>query len=475
MFEESHPQIGTKTTTETAALWHLAATVAITAWMAGGAAPLASGFIITLGIIGIGIFFVHRLRHNFQTRGNLRRYLLFLIPPAASVGLFIAGIFNQPMETVAVGDRAMVILSSISSATPVNMAPLVGWDPLLVNCLIYICALNVWFIFESRWTIRRLLSVVLINTAVLSTFGLTQILFGSDKVFGIFTPPGDSFFSTFPHSELWTAYALAVVGVGLGITHLSKFRLKWRYFLPSRNAIPFYLTCLIGATLLFQPGWYGVIGLLIAGAVFFSFEAASRGRRSRSSALKAAVNSAIAIALIAAAVYIGVTRLPAALNEPISAATETTHWQERCAILRDSAVVIRQQPLFGWGIGGFPLVFAFFQEVDLQGGFYAHPRSSIVNFIVEQGVFGFAIWTLPFLMLLAATPMRNMRNFSSFLVVFAFLILIPGIISFAFASPAYTLLFWIVLFSGFRWITVDHNTTTVVIAPPQPPPPPPAG
>lgn len=470
VFEESHPKIGTKTATEATALWHLAATAVVTAWLAGGAAVWAAGFIITLGVIGIGIFFVHRLRGNFRNHGNLRRYILFLLPPAAAIVLFITGIFDQPMETIIVGGREMVILSPAATTAVVNMAPLNGWVPLLVYCLIYISVLNIWFIFESRWTIKRLLNVILISTAFLSALGLMQMLLGADKVFGIFTPPGESFFSTFPHSDLWTPYALAVFGLGLAITHLTKFRQSWRYFLTSREGLPFYLSCLIGVTVLIQSTPYGMIGLLVITALFFCFEAAARGRSSRSSALWAVTYSAVALILIAAAIYTGATRLPTLLNEPISPVTETSHWQERSALWRDSMVAIRQRPLFGWGVGSYPLVFAFFQEVDLRGGFYAHPRSSIVNLLVERGIVGAALWALPILLLVAGTPLREMRNFSQFLVLLALLMLIPGILSYAFASPAYMLLFWIVIISGCRWITVEKDTRIATPTKPSPPP-----
>ncbi len=463
MFEESHPKIGTKTATETAALWHLGAMVVATAWLAGGAAIWAGGFLMALGVIGIGIFVVHRLRGNFRTRGNLRRYCLFLIPPAAAIVLFLLGLLRRSMETIVVDGREMFILSPAQANEIVNIAPLNGWMPLLVYSLIYISALNIWFIFESRWTIRRLLNVVVISTAFLTVVGFMQMLIGVEKVGGVFSPPANAFFSIFPHADLWTAYALAVFGLGLALSHLIKFHQSWQYFLTSSDGITFYLSCLIGFSVILQPTFYGVTGLLLISAVFFAFEAGGRYRSSRKSATLAGItNTVIAILLIAAAVYSALFHLPAILNQPLDAVTETTFLDERKALLRDSVVAFSQRPVLGWGVGSYPLVFAFFQEVDLRGGFYAHSGSSLLNLLIERGVVGTLVWILPLLLMLVAIDRNEMRGFSSFLVLLSFLMLVPSILSFAFASPAFALLFWIFLISGFRWIDVEKDSRMAV-------------
>lgn len=149
----------------------------------------------------------------------------------------------------------------------------------------------------------------------------------------------------------------------------------------------------------------------------------------------------LCIALIAWLAWLrppGLVERIARLLNPISDAGATG----RFAIVKDSMRMLRQRPLFGWGLGTFPTVYPAFRS------FYTNlwvneAHNDFIQTLVETGIVGFAC-AVAFLVLLFRDGIRKLRHWrsdtSSGMAVAAFLgcigLSVHGFVDFNLQIPA---------------------------------------
>jgi O-antigen ligase len=136
-----------------------------------------------------------------------------------------------------------------------------------------------------------------------------------------------------------------------------------------------------------------------------------KGMGSRKSVRIAISVAAFAIVLVSILAWLGGKELTSRVSSITSEAHIELSGGTRLSIARDSIKMFRAQPIYGWGLGTFPVVYpqfrTFYSEFDVNA---AH--DDYLQLLCEMGLLGFAIMVW-FVILLYRTALRKIGNWMS--------------------------------------------------------------
>ncbi len=188
-------------------------------------------------------------------------------------------------------------------------------------------------------------------------------------------------------------------------------------------------------------------------------------RNRRSSYREMLLVGVLCLALIAWLVWlrpVGLIERIARLLNPITDAGATG----RFAIVKDSLRMVRERPIFGWGLGTFPIVYPSFRSF-FTNLWVNEAHNDFVQTLVETGIAGF-ICAIAFLVLLCREASRKFSQWRSdirsSMALAAFIgcfgLLIHGVVDFNLQIPANAAFFYAlaaIATAGFNRYEADYE------------------
>jgi O-antigen ligase len=336
---------------------------------------------------------------------------------------------------------------------------------------LYFSCLNIALLVTRRSLLRLMMAVLVGNALALSVFGTVQKLAGSSGIyFGSVRSPQDYFFASFVYDNHWASFTLLSLGACAGLmlrqlrTAASGGLLRGPIPLGAITAVLLAVTIpLSGARLCTL-----LLGVLTCIA---AAKAAPKVRRAMGMANLQKGMPALALAAFVAAAAAGAWFIASPyLGSRASKTREqvTEIWAQRGigargVLYRDTWRMATARPLFGWGMGSYPSVFAFYNTQSAKGDHipvvYHDAHSDWLQCAAELGLAGVlligAAVALPALSVLG----RRKGSLPYFLFVGCALVGAYAWIEFPFGNVAVVLTWWFCYFGGVQYCLLSPART----------------
>lgn len=330
---------------------------------------------------------------------------------------------------------------------------------------IYFSCLNIPLALRRRRTIRILLGVAVANALALSIFGTIQKLVGSDGIyFGLVKSPQVHFFASFVYDNHWGAYVILMAGACAGLILRYAFGRRGEGFFRGPA-----LVGLVAATLLcLSVPLSGSRACTLLLCVLVAL-ALVRGVPRIAHALRlSGVSTAATTAAMAAAAILAVAGIWAVAGDVIDARASMTKQQvaaiwakgaigSRSILYHDTLRMAHDRPLFGWGMGSYPMVFTPLynsqeSKLDRLPVIYHDAHSDWLQSLAEIGLVGTAL--IGAAVLLPAVSVRRIRPspVPYFLVLGCLLTAAYAWVEFPFGNVAVVLAWWLCFFSAVHYM-----------------------
>src|SRR5208283_2097965 len=127
----------------------------------------------------------------------------------------------------------------------------------------------------------------------------------------------------------------------------------------------------------------------------------------------------------------------------------------RAVLYRDTWRMARERPVFGWGMGSYPSVFALYNTQEPKGDripvVYHDAHSDWLQSVAEIGFAGTALVGCAVLLPLASIRWRRLTPFPYFLLSGCLLVALYACVEFPFGNVAVTLAWWLWFFAALRY------------------------
>ncbi len=341
---------------------------------------------IALCALGASILPRHGDTHTVTIGGQLRRIALF-------PGTWFGGLF-----------LIYLAVQNLLVSSPVETGERVRWLVIFAAPILASCA--AWVGLTRRKSVNILIGLVAINAAVLTLIGFLQIRKSSSVILWFYNPEREIFLSTFPFHWQGAAYfTIALAGtLGLGLYHYLHALKTFRRSSPSGlyEFIAFVLLLLIvfshshlAATLA------GILAVAFVSKLIYRHlgHEAPASRKALLLAISAVITVSAGFFTHHLAETLG-KKAPA--DDLAEAIAPVGSWNATAAI---GGEMLRQKPVFGWGIGSFPHLY---REIGNEKNIADLPPSldaensvgEIIRLPAEIGILGSLLLLLPFLYLL---------------------------------------------------------------------------
>ncbi len=466
MLEEEFPSPGPRTQGEKAVQWHLIAFGLFTFVLFGGAAHFAVPYLGAMGWIGLIIYLWHCSELPDASSHPRLVLLAYLVPVLLCLGIFVAGIWNPPVEEFEEGGVTYLLLHEIRSWQPVTTLPLESWSAIFLAGGIYVSALNMLLVIGVEDLTRRILLILGITAAVLAAIGFLQAVLQSPRLLGIVYAPSGSYFSIFPHPHGWASFALLWTGAmtALGSHYLRHMR--FQAFLD-RGGIWFLVAVaiLIASVVLTGTGLHVLCLSFLLGLSAFD---ASHNLSSRKKFGKL-VLGLTGFVVLAGGIGVFALNLPRATQTLVQwkmIPSVGLSWQEQLLIYKDAWQLFLDKPIFGWGAGSFRTMMTFYQEPELGTSVYQAAHSDALQVLVEYGLVGALAWiSVPVIVFIRFLRLKAQRPLSWYLFGTCSLGLLLALIGFPFRFPAFAFSFLLLWFLAYRWSIIPHLKTANILRP----------
>lgn len=415
-----------------------------------GAAPRAYwilGFFPIIAGLTPFILHLHRQHHPFFVHRPSRRFGLLTIPAWLFMLQFCLGLFQDPLRSLEIDGGTVYVLEQANQWLPISTRAEASWLVALAYVALFVALALLFLIPKARAFFERLLPLLCVNAVLLSVVGYLFKATGMEAP--LFTPGTGQpdFFAFFPYDGHWAAFAILWTSACVTMALLTARHDKTGDFLLTKG--PWYLTgaILLGGTgFLVRAYWGGVLlltttaVLLVVAALYFARNSGDRNRMALGQGIGA----------------LGLLSLGGALFRFFTGSTP-----DHVPALRAAAVdLFREQPVFGWGFGGFADIFPFYADDLLLGHRFERAGSDVLHYTAELGIAG----CLPLLLLAIVLLIRRRRKlpeagFSRHLLLGCLGLFALAFVDTPFMSPAVFASFWLLFFSALRWVDVDQRTS----------------
>ncbi|MBT5691753.1 MAG: O-antigen ligase family protein [Opitutae bacterium] len=261
---------------------------------------------------------------------------------------------------------------------------------------------SVFFLINRRSTLRLILWGITANMVILSIVGIFVKLSGGRKILGYIEPTDARyFFSTFSYKNHWGAYCILTLGVIGALTH---FHLKKEQPGKSKHNSPIPLLVNAGIIIGLTVPLSGsrscsvLYGLLFA--VYLGKLIVNKLTSSNSIRMKSLISGTIAVGVSLMITYSALL-LHEENKEEIFRTTSRQYKnlidkgqkETRFYISRDTLKLIREKPLFGWGLGSYSSIINVGRYLgpEHKGTRFDHAHNDWLEYIAETGIAGFIL------------------------------------------------------------------------------------
>lgn len=452
-------------TFERAALIHAGSLLIFASWAFGGNARWVESVIMVLGGSGLLLTLAELCRRR-RTQQSLRPFLS-LVPILTFSVLVVLGSLHPSFDRTTIEGALVLLPKSTSPWLPTSAQADQSIRALLLILAVYLPCFNLSITVRSRRALLRLLVVLVANAVLLAVFGSLQKLTQSPGLyFGAVHSPNTRFFASFIYQNHWGAYALLMLAAGWGLVFRENTSTQHRSWVQS-------------------PAFLGVVGLFflaasaplsasrsctvlalaitgIAGAQGFRRMSRIRTRQGKSVGPLLATLLLVACVLAVAAYQLAWPVMEARFADTrvqLAHMKETKSFGGRADLYRDTWLMGRDRPLFGWGLGSYPTVFTRYNSqvpIDRLPIYYEDAHSDWLQLFAETGCIGTlcfaAAIVIPVYSLRKARPLGLTPKY---ILAGCGIILLYALVEFPFGNHAVVLAFWLCLFAGVRLAQLD--------------------
>jgi len=446
--------------------WHVVGSVVLITWMFGGMIHWARIPILILGITGMILtsFLLYR------SQSNRSRYFIWLSPFAAVNILAIVSAFNPGFAKIVFYGQLSLRPVDFIPFLPSSSIPENTWRKLWLMNGLYLTAFNILIGIRHRRLLRLIAYFILINGTILAIFGTLQKLAGTGLIYGVVRSPNSAFFSTFIYHNHWGAFAVLTTGLGIGLASHTLSTKHSQGFWSGPQFTLIFLVFLLAASvpLSTSRSCTVLMGVLVLVAFFY---AVHRVRRYYSTDLRAqttATVSMISVGIVAVlSVYmLGKPMIDQRIRDTFEQIKGENHYalidserkfygDSRFKLYGDTVDMIKERPIFGWGLGNYSTMFARSNsQASLLKRWPKHYRdahSDWLEALAEQGIVG----TIALFGLIVG-PLYHVRKVIFKYPITAFPMLAVAslaayaFVEFPFANTAVCLTFWVITFLSIR-------------------------
>lgn len=196
----------------------------------------------------------------------------------------------------------------------------------------------------------------------------------SDYIFGLRYTPEWFGFGPFPNrNHTGSLFAMAII-VGMGcVTHAAAQK-RFDLLFTGVFGISVVLVCLL------RTQSRGALLALAAGFVVFCIAMVAKAQSRKAVAIVLAISF-----LLGGAALVAGEKTLRRLKATSSQGVLDVSAQARLAVWRDTLGMVKDAPLLGVGLGAFPSVFPFYQNIEAEDVTVKHPESSVLQWLAELG------------------------------------------------------------------------------------------
>lgn len=242
----------------------------------------------------------------------------------------------------------------------------------------------------QRDEVMRLLRLVAWNASLLAVVGMVQVWSGAEKMLGLWSIPGNSFFATFGYANHAGAFFYLNAALSAGLAHDA----LQRHGPPVQTAVwgACFLLCIVAAFMTLSRA-AALAALVLLLTVIAVFVLRSLKRSGRSAALNTGI-AVVVVALIGITLYLGVGKGALAAEMEKTAQQEGVMSEvEARAMQRPQAwEIIKEYPLFGSGGWGYRWLAKLHIPVNEWSSWKAPGKANVhcdpLQFLSEFGTVG---------------------------------------------------------------------------------------
>ncbi len=224
--------------------------------------------------------------------------------------------------------------------------------------------------------IRQALWTITLTAAFIALLGICQHFAGLSAIYGWRDASYAHFFGTFLNRNHFAAYQGMAVLIGLGLFVTSSSRTRHR---EPRFLLGFMLAMMTGAICITLSR--GGVLSFVAGLTLFSL---LYRRSPKHSGMRL---TGVFAGLTLMSIWLGLGPLMARFGQSFSQETAAT-WGDRGAVYAATWTMVVDFPIFGIGLGAFPVIFPRYQPATITLR-YLQAHSDLLQLLVETGAVGF--------------------------------------------------------------------------------------
>lgn len=445
---------------ETATVVHLGGLVLLSTWFFGGGSATARLWICLWGTLGVAITVFACITRRRAKDGSLRP-LLWAWPVAVFNVLVLASCLNPSFsEKFLAGESLLAHTGAASTILPSTVHAATSLQHLWLFDVVYFSALNLVLVIRQRRALRGLLLFAATNGVLLAVFGTLQKLTSDGLFFGAIKSPNPRYFATFVYANHWAALVVLLVAAAGGlIFHYSK-RDDGSSVSRARILLGVASLLLMGITPLIAGSRAGTL-LVLALFMIYGLRTLFRIWKKRRAMGELAFLPLTGLLLcavvgIGSSVWLGRTALRERWQDT------QDQWRDgplsgRAALYRDTWRLVKDEPVFGWGLGNYGKAFMLIRPRPLEARrqyerSYMDAHSDWLQALAEVGFVGTTLLGLSGLLPLLSL---RKRQFGSTLTVYALigcgLVLLYATVEFPFGNPAVLLAWWTCFFCAVQY------------------------
>lgn len=251
--------------------------------------------------------------------------------------------------------------------------PMNAWRALMIFAPAWLATCAVWAGLETEQAWRRLLGAVAVNGTLLALLGMAQRLSGTRYMFWMFDPLPNSltpdFFGSFiyaGHAAAWMALAFSTAAAMMDhrLRRRDPHRPPRAWGWPSLTAwvwLEALVVILVALSLFVKPDFWALApgGVLVVCAFLWLARWWRAGQKRRAALYALPTLFFMALLLLATSTALLLWRQGGG-GETLEVNPLDPALPVRYAIARTTAGMIRQEPVFGWGPGGFRYVSPYY-------------------------------------------------------------------------------------------------------------------
>jgi O-antigen ligase len=457
---EAHPR--PRGVLEAAVAAHVTVFIVGTSWAFGGNADWVRTPISAWGSLGIALALA-----SVAHRGLRRRTVAGALPwawPVAALNVLVAASCLTPgFRNLVFGNEALIIPVRVDWWIPSATRAALALRSLWLFDGIYFSCLNLALFVRHRRVIRLVIAAVTANAVALAVFGTVQKLVGSTGIyFGSVRTPHEFFFASFVYDNHWGAFVILMLGacIGLTIRYAPGARGEGFFHGPALGGLVAAALLAVSIPLSGSRACTVLLGILLVVAMVRGIpRIASALRLSGATAAGALAGMSLAALLAAAGAW-------AVAGDVIEARTAKTREQiaamwarggigSRSVLYHDTWRMARERPLFGWGMGSYPVVISLYNsqesKIDRLPVIYHDAHSDWLQSVAELGLAGTAL--IGAAVALPALALRRMRvsMVPFFLLAGCILVAAYAWVEFPFGNVAVVLAWWLCFFGAVQY------------------------